>query len=435
MTVYDVAVVGAGPAGLAATASAVGAGRRVAVVDAGNQPGGQYWRHRQYFPPVSTHYKKLANSLKAAHYLPGATVWFAEPGFVLHTGAGVVEARRLVLATGAHDRVVPFSGWDLPGVVTAGGAQSLLKGNGVLVGRRIVVAGTGPFLLPVAAGLADGGAEVVGVFEANNPLRMLRRLPLPATKVIEAARYAGSFVRHRIPYRTGHTVIAAHGTTEVEAVTVARPDGTTGKLDCDTLAIGYGFVPSLELALALGCATRLETDGTLVLEADFTQRTTVPDVYAAGEIIGVGGADLAIVEGTIAGAAASGSTPPPGILRRRARARRFAATLRTSYPVPANWSDHLTDDTLVCRCEEVPHRTVRAAVHNLGATDARTVKMVTRTGMGWCQGRICGYAVACEAARLLGRPRTAADLEAFAHRPFAAPVTLGELAAEPGLIE
>jgi hypothetical protein len=103
--------------------------------------------------------------------------------------------------------------------------------------------------------------------------------------------------------------------------------------------------------------------------------------------------------------------------------------------VPANWSDHLADDTLMCRCEEVPHRAVRAAVQDLGATDARTVKMVTRTGMGWCQGRICGYPVACEAARLSGRTITAADLEAFAHRPFAAPVTLGELAGEPDLIE
>jgi NAD(P)H-nitrite reductase large subunit len=179
----------------------------------------------------------------------------------------------------------------------------------------------------------------------------------------------------------------------------------------------------------------METDGTLVLEVDDTQRTTVPNVYAAGEITGVGGAELAITEGTVAGAAASGGTPPPGTLRKRARARRFAAALRATYPVPPNWSDHLADDTLICRCEEVPHRTVRAAVDDLGATDARTVKMVTRTGMGWCQGRICGYAVACEAARLGGRKLTAADLAAFAHRPFAAPVTLGELATEPDLIE
>jgi NADPH-dependent 2,4-dienoyl-CoA reductase/sulfur reductase-like enzyme len=431
VTGYDIAVVGAGPAGLAAAATAAAAGRRVAVIDSGIRPGGQYWRHREHHPPAAARFERLA----AVDHLAGTTVWFAEPGFTLHTGAGVVTARRLVLATGAHDRVVPFPGWDLPGVVTAGGAQALLKGSGVLIGRRVVVAGTGPFLLPVAAGLAGAGARVLGVFEANHPLRMLRGLPLPAAKLVEAARYAGSLARHRIPFRTGHTVVAAHGVTEVEAVTVARPDGGTRRLACDALAVGHGFVPSLELALALGCATRLAADGNLVLEVDLAQRTTVPDVYAAGEVTGIGGADLAVAEGVLAGAAASDGPPPPGALRRRARAGRFAATVRATYPVPGDWSDHLSDETLVCRCEEVPYRAVRAAVHDLGATDARTVKLLSRTGMGWCQGRMCGYAVACATARLTGRELAAADLETFAHRPFAAPVTLGELGAEPDLIE
>jgi D-hydroxyproline dehydrogenase subunit alpha len=425
MIEYDVAVVGAGPAGLAA-ASAASAHCRVVLIDAGARPGGQFWRHRQA-PPAG--FQKVAGVLERVDYLPDAAVWFAEPGFVLHTRQREVTARRLVLATGAHDRVVPFPGWDLPGVVTAGGAQALHKGSGVLIGERIVVAGTGPFLLPVATGLAEAGAKVVGVFEANHPLRMLRRLALPATKVLEAVGYGKAFARHRIPFHSGHTVVAAHGSPEVESVTVAGA-GKTVRIVCDALAVGYGFVPALELPLALGCVTTMDEDATLVVEVDYAQRTSVPGVYAAGEITGIGGADLALAEGAIAGAAAVGVDPPPGALRRRERARRFAAVLREVYPMPTGWSAALTDETIMCRCEEVPYNTIQQAVTELGATDARTVKLLSRTGMGWCQGRMCGFAVACETARLNGRPVTATDLEALAHRPFAAPITLGALADE-----
>jgi NADPH-dependent 2,4-dienoyl-CoA reductase/sulfur reductase-like enzyme len=358
------------------------------------------------------------------------SVWFVEPGFVVHTNQGEISADRLVLATGAHDRVLPFPGWTLPGVSTAGAAQALLKGNGVLVGRRIVVAGTGPFLLPVAAGLAEGGARVVGVFEANNPLRLAHRIP--ASKAVEAARYAATFARHRIPYRTRHTVVAAHGTHEVEAVSVAGPRGTR-TISCDALAVGYGFVPAIELGTLLGCATRVDADTNLVLAVDGEQRTSVPGVSAAGEITGVGGVELAIVEGEIAGAVSVDTTPDRGLIRRRARLNRFAAALKQGFPVPPQRP--LPDDTVICRCEEVPYATVRDAVQELGATDARTVKLLSRTGMGWCQGRMCGYAVACLTATLCDRPVTKMDLEAFAHRPFATPITLGELAGNSDLIE
>lgn len=430
MSRFDVAVVGAGPAGMAAAARIVEAGRRVVVLDVGARAGGQYWRHRVGAEPAG--YRRLARRLEGVEYRGGASVWFAEPGFRLHTDEGEVRAERVVLATGAHDRVVPFPGWTLPGVTTAGGAQALLKGSGVLVGRRIVVAGTGPFLLPVAAGLAEAGARVVGVYEANGALRMAGRTP--PGKVAEAARYAAIFARHRIPYRTRHIVVEAHGADEVEAVTVRGPRGS-GTVSCDALAVGFGFVPAIELGTLLGCATRLDADTNLVLAVDDQQRTSVPGVYAAGEVTGVGGAELAIVEGAITGAAAVDARPDAKLAHRGKALRRFAQALQENFPVPARWADALRDDTVVCRCEEVPYRAVREAVAELGATDARTVKSLCRTGMGWCQGRVCGYAVSCLTATLRDRPVTTVDLQAFAHRPFATPITMGRLARIRDLIE
>ena len=425
MTEFDVAVIGAGPAGLAAAARAAESGQRVVVLDAGTRPGGQYWRHRKDSPP-SGRYQRLAASLPRVEYRPDSPVWFAEPGFVLHSRDDAVSAERVILATGAYDRVVPFPGWTLPGVTTAGGAQAMLKGNGVLVGRRIVVAGTGPFLLPVAAGLAQAGARVVGVFEANNPLR----LRIPPGKLAEAARYAATFARHRIPYRTRHTVVAAHGADEVESVTVQGPRGSR-EIECDALAVGYGFTPAIELATLLGCATRVDADNNLVVTVDEHQETSVPGVYAAGEVTGIGGADLSIVEGAIAGLARS----TPDLARRRTRLARFAEALKQAFPIPRQWPEALTPDTIVCRCEEVSYAGVRYSVTELGATTARTVKSLSRTGMGWCQGRMCGYAVACLTATLCDRPVTEVDLAAFAQRPFAAPITMGELARRPDLIE
>ncbi|MER7418304.1 NAD(P)/FAD-dependent oxidoreductase [Micromonospora peucetia] len=462
MTGYDVLVVGAGPAGLAAAAGAARAGCRVALLDAGPRPGGQFWRHRSDADGSGHHgwstFARLREQLDGVDHHCDAAVWFVEassgegragPEFAVHTRSQVLHGRRLVIATGAHDRVVPFPGWDLPGVVTAGGAQALLKGQGVSFARRIVVAGTGPFLLPVATGLAEAGSTVVGVYEANDPIgyaRQLRPVLGTAGKLAEAGRYGWRMLRHRVPYHRRTAVVAAHGTDHLTGVTVAPvgPGGTvlagTGtEVRCDGLAVGFGFTPQLELAVALGCATRLDSDGSLVLAVDPAQATSVPGVYAAGEVTGVGGADLALVEGQLAGCAAACSLgfPPPWstrrhdrLLRARRRLRRFAAALHAVHPVPGGWPDWCADDTLVCRCEEVPVGAVRRAVRELSAGDARGAKLLTRAGMGWCQGRVCGYATACLAAREAGRDPDLADLTGYASRPLAQPVTLDELAAD-----
>jgi D-hydroxyproline dehydrogenase subunit alpha len=433
---YDVAVVGAGPAGLAAAATAAEAGCRVALVDGGPAVGGQYWRGRD--PGVR---------LSGVDVMTGSAVWFVSAGFVLHRqDGGTVTARRLVFATGAYDRALPFPGWDLPGVVTPGSAQALLKGSGVSIGNQVVVAGAGPFLLPVATGLLAAGVKVAGVYEAGDPTRYARSLSLVAGargKAREAGSYLATLARHRVPYRTRHAVVAAHGVASVSSVDVGRLDrsgglvpGSVRQVECDAVAVAYGFTPQLELPLALGCATRLDVDGSLVLTVDVAGQTSVPDVYAAGEVTGVGGAALAEVEGRLVGAgvALAAGHPSPlseveltRLLGRRSALRRFAALMHKVHAPPAGWPAWLAENTVVCRCEDVPAHRIRAAVTDLGATDARTVKSLCRPGMGWCQGRVCGYPVAELTARWRGRALTADDLAAFGHRPIAQPVRLDEL--------
>jgi NADPH-dependent 2,4-dienoyl-CoA reductase/sulfur reductase-like enzyme len=464
--VHDVVVVGAGPAGLAAATRAAAAGCTVALVDAGHRVGGQYWRQpagaalREVDLAHLHHDLGTYAALRAElddHVCAGRvqhlhehhvwTVGHEGERFVVrmvdrsdaaHPEAPQVRiaGRRLVLAPGAYDRQVPFPGWDLPGVLTAGGAQALLKGHGVAAPGRIVVAGTGPFLLPVAAGLAASGADVVGVHEAASPARWLRHgatLARNAGKLGEAVGYARTLTRHRVPVRTRSVLVAAHGVDQLEAVTVARvgrdgvaASGSEERIAADTLAVGWGFTPQLELPLALGCATRVDTDGSLVCRVDDDQQSSVPGVYVAGEACGVAGAAVAVIEGTLAGDAAAGRAGGDVRLkRRRASLRRFAAAMHDAHPVPSGWPERLEPDTVVCRCEEVTSARLRAAVAD-GAFDARAAKLVVRTGMGWCQGRVCGYATACLTARWSGR---AYDPAALATRPVAAPVTLGELAA------
>jgi D-hydroxyproline dehydrogenase subunit alpha len=457
---YDVIVVGGGPAGLAAAATAALGGVRVALLDSGRQPGGQFWRHREGerggLRDGSVFAGLMSLVEERVDYVPDAAVWFAEAGFVLHTAVGRFTAPRLVLATGAYDRVVPFPGWDLPGVVTPGGAQALLKGSGVAVGREVVVAGAGPFLLPVAVGLAEAGVRVVGVFEAGDPRHYasgpgaLAAVASVVGKVGEAAGYLAALARHRVPYRVRHAVVGAYasrrGSSNVSSVDIARLDRdgrivplSVRRIGCDAVAVGYGFTANLELALALGCRIDRSADGGLAVQVGARGQTSVDGVYAAGEITGVGGARLAVVEGQLAGAAAAAE---PGVvnaralsardtaslLRRRLRLRTFAGVMAAAHPVPAGWTSWPREETLICRCEEVTHAAVVAAVTELGATDARTVKLLTRAGMGWCQGRECGYATAEITARLCGRQPTQDDLLAFAHRPLATPVRLGDLA-------
>ena len=450
------AVIGAGPAGLAATVAAATHGVRVTLIDSAPQAGGQFYRQPadalNARRPQALHHRwrtwerlrdSLAHHVQAGHatHLTDHHVWFVErrsDHFTVHALLGPaqedpveVRADAVLIATGGYEKVLPFPGWTLPGVLTAGGVQAMLKGSLAVPGRTAVVAGTGPLLLPVATGLAAAGVEVAALVESADPKAFLRRprvLAAQPGKIAEGAQYAAQFLRHRVKLLTRHSVVEAHGDERLEAVTVAALDtggrirpGTERRFACDTLAVGHGMLPHTDLAETLGC--RLEG---LRVHVDDEQRTDVPGVWAAGETTGIGGADLALTEGHIAGRSAAarltGAVPDPRgwatAAKSRTRLREFSAALDTVYAPPACWTDLVTDDTIVCRCEEVAGGAIREAVAGLGAGDVRTVKLLTRAGMGWCQGRMCGPAVAGLAGCELAPSR----------RPFARPVPLGVLA-------
>ena len=390
----DVAVIGAGPAGIAAAARAAEAGRRVVVLDEAPNVGGQIWRHRAR-SALGTDARRWLDRLARtqAHVLRGLAVIDATPaaergGFTVvaerhRGGVEVVRARALVLATGARERFLPFPGWTLPGVMGIGGAQALLKQGATFRGTRVVIAGSGPLLLPVAASLSDAGARVVLVAE-QAPADAVRDFALsllsrPET-LVQAARYRLAFLR--TPYALGTWVTEARGSERVTSVAVS--EGRTMRVvGCDVLCTGYGLVPNVELARLLGCPV---VDGAVAVNA--RQATAVAGVFAAGEVTGVGGVALAVVEGEIAGAAAAGiARVDASLVRRRRGLRGMADRLARAFAVRPEIAALARDDTIICRCEDVR----RGAIASLG--DTRQAKLYTRAGMGACQGRVCGPAL------------------------------------------
>jgi NADPH-dependent 2,4-dienoyl-CoA reductase/sulfur reductase-like enzyme len=294
-----------------------------------------------------------------------------------------IEYSAVVLAAGARELFLPFPGWTLPGIYGAGGLQAFVKGGLDIQGKRVVVAGTGPLLLAVAAHLREAGARIVSVVEQAPLLRLMRfSLGLvreQAGKLIEGAGYALHTVG--VPYRTGAWVASAMGRERLEKV-VIRSGSDLLQAETDMLAIGYHLVPNTELAQLLGCD--LESGFVVV---DESQQTSVKGIYCAGESTGIGGVDKAQIEGRIAALTIAGQLDQArALFKSRDRQMRFARQLAAAFGLRAELRTVPTDDTLVCRCEDVPHSALAPCA------SWREAKLHTRCGMGPCQGRICGPA-------------------------------------------
>ena len=391
---FDILVVGAGPAGMAAAVAASRSGKRVAVLDDNASAGGQIWRRglsEESDGTVSAQ-QRLTRSFQQS----GATLFAGRrvvtaplPGCLdtWHDGDETIERFRygkLVLATGARERFLPFPGWTLPGVYGAGGLQALVRGGYDIRGKRVVVAGTGPLLLAVAAHLQQDGAEVLAVCE-QAPLRQLLpfglRLWNRPAKLLQAVALLVQL--RRVPYRRGCWPTAAHGTDKLQSVELT--DGRRRWTEpCDLLACGFHLVPNTELPALLGCHLH---NGNVVV--DTLQRTSIPNVFCAGETTGIAGVDAALLEGEIAGLAAAGDTAAAQrLIPRGTRERTFAAAMDRAFHLRDELLTLSEPNTIVCRCEDVRYGELAGMgwQHNTW-TDA---KLQTRCGMGACQGRICG---------------------------------------------
>jgi len=430
----ELAVVGAGPAGLAAAAEAAELGLSVTLIDAFDLPGGQYYKQT---PPAlgdTAAPDNYSGQLLAAvdgdavRLLAGTSAWglFYEDDshlLCLYGPPGTprrLKARAVILAPGAYDRPVPFPGWTLPGVMTAGAALNLVKHQHVLPGRRFLLSGTGPLQLVLARHLLEAGAELAGVLDANPfPWRGWQHIGAvwgQWARLQEGWESMRVMQKAGVGVRWGQAVWRAEGDGGVEQAVIGPviglPDSTPPEMvAADTICLGHGFTPAIQLSRLARCEHRYQAvQRSYVPVRDEWLQTTLAGLYVAGDGAGICGKDVARLEGRLAAQGVAGTlgrnvdAGRTAELRRGLdRQRRFAAVLDALFPLSAHLTDLLTDDTVLCRCEEVTVGQVRRAVAE-GATTVNAVRMVTRAGMGHCQGRMCGASVAELVARELGQP-------------------------------
>lgn len=383
---FEIVVIGAGPAGIAAATAASKSGQSVAVLDDNPSAGGQIWR--------GAGTKSWGNdSAKWLHCLrhspvqviPNAAIFQLEDGrLAAQTGRGVLDIsyRELILATGARELFLPFPGWTLQGVFGAGGLQALMKTGLPVAGKRIVVAGTGPLLIAVAAYARTHSAKVIAICEQTDWRKLPRFAMATASapaKLKDALRFGWQM--RGVPYWTNSWVAGATGRERLERVLVIR-NGEAREIECDYLACGFHLVPNLELPAFLGCAIE---NGFVVV--DELQRTSIPHVYCAGETTGIGGLEKSLVEGQIAGCAASrDESGARKLFAERKHCLSFAAAMKAAFQLRPELKKLARPETLLCRCEDVAYE--RVSRHG----SWREAKLHTRCGMGACQGRVCGTA-------------------------------------------
>ncbi|WP_433736081.1 FAD-dependent oxidoreductase [Pseudomonas putida] len=438
-----VVIIGAGPAGIRAAQTLVAQGVRPVLLDEAARGGGQIYRRQP------THFKRSpvklygfeARKAKALHqtidtlreqldYRPDTLVWNAEEGALdtLHDGrAARLEFSRVIVATGATDRILPMPGWTLPGVYSLGAAQIALKFQGCAIGERVVFAGTGPLLYLVAYQYAKAGAKVVAVLDSSPFSAQARALPgllsQPAT-LAKGIYYRGWLTAHGIPVHQGASLKRVEGEQRAQALIWSDAKGEH-RLDCDAVAFAHGLRSETQLADLLGCEFAWNPLNRAWLpQRDRTGRSSVEEVYLAGDGAGIMGADAAEMAGE---RAALALLEDIGYLIPHQRSDQleqalehigdFRQGLERAFAFPEKWAAAIADEVMICRCEEVRAGDIRQVVRE-GHWEINRVKAHCRVGMGRCQGRMCGAAaaeiIACQSQRAvseIGRLRAQAPIK------------------------
>ncbi len=466
----ELIVVGAGPGGIAAAVEAARAGATVTILDENPKPGGRIYGqfndgfkllNPKFLGPDYEKGKTLLAELDAfgekIEYRQDAVVFglFENRILAFHQeGQGHRLAyKKLIVASGAYDRPVPFPGWTLPGVLTAGGAQTLVKMQRVLPGKNILFAGTGPLQLVVANQVLDGGGKVEAILEVgeiNNWLKLLKGFSRNWGLLTDGLHYMRGIRKAGVPVMRRHIILEARGDCQVEEAVVAEVDKdwraiekTRRTLKVDTICIGYGLVPSAELTRLAGCEHKYEPYlGGWVPVRNQDMQTSVAGVFAVGDGAGVAGSSMAMVEGRIAGIAITHSLGLISSQQAMKRKKPYLSSIkkiqrlrdaldRISVPRPGLF-ELANDDTIICRCEELTLREIKNAISK-GTIEMNELKRMTRMGMGRCQGRMCAPAVQEIIARQTKIP--AAEIAYLTQRPPIQLVPIDMLASLPGDFE
>jgi len=455
--IFQAVVIGLGPAGMAAAIELARAGVKTAVIDEDPAPGGQVYRQppsdfqpSDYAAPGP---RKSAGSEMIQRFnqikpqltiLDQAQVWgVSDPSglSLIHRGRPLeLGFEKLVICEGARERILPFPGWTLPGVMTAGGIQKMLSHQRLLPGRRVLLSGSGPLQISVAAALARAGAKIVGLCEAVTAKAGWWLIPAllgQGINIREALSYLAVLRRHSVPIRRPLAIISAGGGHRLETATIARLDrewrpipGTEQTIEVDLVGLGYGFQPSARLTRLFGCRHVYDLQQcSLLPETDRMMRTSRRNIYAAGDCTGIGGADLSAIEGQLAGldlAGSLGRLSPDDLAPRvnkarkaRQKAQRYASSLNSIfYPRPGYFSV-IDRQTVICRCEGVTAGRLWDEVAQ-GRQSLVELKP-SRIAMGSCQGRIC-ESIVTELLRLKG-----VDADQIGHlhlRPPISPIAI-----------
>jgi len=459
MTKTDLLIVGGGPAGMSAATEAASHGVHCHLVDENPALGGQIYRQAG---AADHHQTDRDDTLarKVERRDDRITILREASAVAVFDGRKVALSRKnstelvdtdvLILASGAYEYVPPFPGWTLPGVMTPGSAQILAKTMGVSPGKRLLLSGSGPFLLAVASSLLKVDVEIVAILEAS-PRWPWVTLPFRAWKNLdkwkEGWQYVSELRNAGIRIRHGRIVVSANGDNDLTSVSHAavdrdwHPDRSKVETeDVDTLCVGYGFVPRVFLAQLAGCELEYRSEiGGWIPRRNADMCTTVPNILSAGDGAGVAGVLVATLEGRLAGLVAARRLEAIGDAELTSLRRPIDAELKRLTPfrkaldrisrIRPGLNSLVDDETVVCRCEELRWKQVRESVA-FGGTNFRTLKVQSRVGMGPCQGRFCWPAMARLVAEQSGcDPK---DVGPSSPRPPIRPVTLGALAAGVG---